>query len=62
MPEVMPPQGVKITEDVEHRPGAGNGGHRARVRWLDPTTGKRRSKSDSFATTDEALTWIERMR
>lgn len=62
MAEVMPPLGVKITEDVEHRPGAGNGGHRARVRWLDPATGKRRSKSDSFATADEALAWIERMR
>jgi integrase len=58
----LPPIGVSLHADVEYRPGAAVHGHRARVRWYDPTTGKRRSKSETFATEDAALAWIESLR
>ena len=32
---------------------------RARVRWIDPTTGQRRSKSETFDKESAALAWIE---
>lgn len=57
-----PPAGVTLQTDVEYRPGAAVNGYRARVRWYEPSTRQRRSKSDTFPTEDEALRWIEDMR
>lgn len=54
------PLGVPISSDVEIRHRAKP--HRARVRWVDPATKKRCSKSEAFDTGDEADEWIDRIR
>ncbi|MGY4103584.1 tyrosine-type recombinase/integrase [Nocardia sp. R16R-3T] len=54
------PLGVAITGYIEQRGKAGK--HRARVRWTDPATKDRNSKSESFATREEAEGWIERIQ
>ncbi|EHR50570.1 site-specific recombinase XerD [Saccharomonospora marina XMU15] len=56
------PIGVKLTCDVERRPGADGDAFRARVRWFDPGTRKRRSRSETFDSQDAAEEWIERLR
>jgi integrase len=53
-----PPSGVSLSTDIEARRST----HRARVRWRDPATGERRSKSKAFAASDEAEAWIEELR
>ncbi|MGK8490438.1 site-specific integrase [Nocardia asiatica] len=53
------PLGVSIRGDIEFRGKAG--AHRARVRWTDPATKRRTSKSESFSTREEAEAWIERI-
>src|SRR3712207_6717186 len=55
----QPPVGAKLHSDIELRPGAGGDSYRARVRWYDPTTGKRRSKSETFADDHAAQSWID---
>jgi hypothetical protein len=52
--------GVSVTADVEYREGRPKP-YKARVRWNDPTTGERRSKSHSTATPEEAQTWNDDM-
>ncbi|WP_245401305.1 site-specific integrase [Nocardia albiluteola] len=51
------PLGVAITGYVEVRGKSGR--CRARVRWTDPVTKRRDSKSESFATEDEGRAWVE---
>ncbi|TQM80016.1 phage integrase family protein [Saccharothrix saharensis] len=58
---VEPPLGVPLSSDVEHRPGRRKP-YRARVRWVDPVTKTRPSKSESFATSEEADAWIEMIK
>uniref|UniRef100_A8LYU4 Integrase family protein n=1 Tax=Salinispora arenicola (strain CNS-205) TaxID=391037 RepID=A8LYU4_SALAI len=53
-----PPIGVRLAPDVEFRPGRENS-YRARVRWIDPATKRRLSKSTSVATSEEAQAWID---
>ncbi|WP_435591324.1 site-specific integrase [Nocardia sp. bgisy118] len=53
------PIGVPMRGDIEVRGKAGR--CRARMRWTDPVTKRRDSKSESFATEDEARAWIERI-
>jgi integrase len=55
------PLGVSISADIEYRPDRPQQ-HRARVRWVDPTTRRRCSKSEAFATESEAFAWIEVIR
>ncbi|MEU4164524.1 hypothetical protein [Actinoplanes sp. NPDC026670] len=55
-----PPLAVEIRSDVEYRAGRPKP-YKARVRWKDPATGERRSKSHSTATLEEADEWIEGM-
>jgi integrase len=57
----MPPIGVPLSPDVEYRGGKPKP-YRARVRWIDPSTKKRRSKSESFTTVEAADAWIEKMQ
>ncbi len=54
----MPPVGVKLSTSVERR---GNG-YLARVRWTDPQTKKRPSRSEFVETTDQAEAFFETMR
>ncbi|MFY1649882.1 tyrosine-type recombinase/integrase [Solwaraspora sp. WMMB762] len=54
----QPPIGVRLASDVEHRPGRDRP-YRARVRWTDPTTKRRLSKSESHALPEEAQAWID---
>ncbi|MFD8334705.1 tyrosine recombinase XerC [Streptomyces solisilvae] len=56
----LPPIGVKLAVDVEYRADRPTP-YRARVRWTDPVTKRRQSRSEAFATDDESQTWIKRM-
>ncbi|WP_216205498.1 tyrosine-type recombinase/integrase [Amycolatopsis aidingensis] len=55
------PVGVSVSSDIEHRPDRATP-FRARVRWVDPVTKKRQSKSEAFADEDEAESWISRIK
>jgi integrase len=54
------PVGVSLSADVEHRPGRPDP-YRARVRWVDPVSRRRMSKSASVRTEELAQAWIESM-
>lgn len=56
----QPPIGVRLATDVEHRPGRDRP-YRARVRWTDPTSKRRLSKSTTVATPEEAQAWLDGM-
>jgi integrase len=58
--QVNVPIGVKLSTDVEFRPGNPNP-YRARVRWSDPRTRRRRSRSQMLPDDDAARAWIARM-
>jgi integrase len=53
--------GVTLSEDTEIRPGRPKP-YRARVRWVDPASGERKSKSESFEDEVKAEAWFEAMR
>lgn len=55
------PLGVTLSCDIEHRPDRAQQ-YRARVRWIDPATRRRRSKSEAFTTTDAAHNWINTLQ
>jgi hypothetical protein len=55
------PLGVTLSADIEHRPDRAQP-YRARVRWIEPTTRKRRSKSEAFSTESAAQGWIETLQ
>ncbi len=55
------PIGVAVSTDVEHRPGRPNP-YRARVRWVDPASGRRRSKSQAFTDAEQAQAWLGTMQ
>jgi integrase len=57
----QPPIGVTLSADVEYREGRPLP-YRARVRWVDPSTKRRMSKSDSVSTLEAAQDWIDGMR
>lgn len=61
MAQQMPPIGVKLSVDVEYRAGFPNP-YRARVRWFDPQTKGRKSRSEMLPTEDDAQAWIARMQ
>ena len=53
--------GESLAGDIEYladRPTP----YRARVRWTDPETGRRRSISASHETTEEAAAWVNELR
>ena len=54
------PIGVALSADVEYREGRPDP-YRARVRWIDPVSKRRKSKSESVRTPEEAQAWIETM-
>ena len=54
----MPPIGVKLSADVEYREGR-KLPYKARVRWIDPVSKLRKSKSEHVATADAAKLWID---
>lgn len=54
------PLGVEIRADIEERNRATP--FRARVRWTDPATKSRPSKSQAFDTREEAEEWVEQIR
>lgn len=55
------PLGVSIRGDVEHRPNRPQP-YRARVRWTDPATRQRRSRSEAFDTAAAAQGWIDQVQ
>ena len=54
------PIGVALSADVEYREGRPDP-YRARVRWIDPVSKRRKSKSESVRTPEEAQAWIDTM-
>ena len=56
------PIGLKMTADIEVRPGTDGDAYRARVRWFDPESRGRRSRSETFREEDAALAWIDQLR
>lgn len=56
----LPPQGVPLSTDIEHRPDRSSR-YRARVRWVEPSTKQRKSRSESFETITDAEAWIDGM-
>lgn len=61
MPDLIVPMGVKLSTDIEYRPGNPNP-HRARVRWFDPQTKKRLSRSEMLPTNEAAEQWLVRLK
>ena len=57
----QPPIGVALSIDVEYRPERSKP-HKARVRWSDPQSGKRRSLSESHSNEENAASWIDAMK
>lgn len=55
------PVGVSLSSDIEYREGRPNP-YKARVRWIDPVTHRRKSLSESAETADTAEAWIDLMR
>jgi integrase len=61
MPEpIALPLGVKVSTDIEFREGNPNP-YRARVRWFDPVTNDRKSKSEMLPTSHSAEEWVKRV-
>ena len=54
------PLGLSLSSDIEVRTDRATP-FRARVRWVDPVTKKRSSKSEAFETRDAAVDWVTRM-
>ena len=54
------PLGISLSSDIEVRADRATP-FRARVRWVDPVTKKRSSKSEAFDTRDAAVDWVTRM-
>ena len=57
----MPPVGVSLSADVEYREDRRQP-YRARVRWVDPVTKNRRSRSEAFDLPEAAQDWIDAMQ
>ncbi|MGW7291861.1 site-specific integrase [Streptomyces xiamenensis] len=55
------PIGISLSDDIEFRPDRPTP-YRARVRWVDPDTKQRPSRSAAFDDEDQAREWIDRMR
>ena len=55
------PVGVSLSADIEHRPDRPEP-YCARVRWIDPATKRRKSKSQACSSERAALDWIEAIR
>lgn len=56
--QIDAPVGLSLSTNVEFR-GDRRKPFKARARWVDPTSGKRQSTSESFADKDDALQWID---
>jgi hypothetical protein len=50
-----------MSADIEYRPDRAQP-YRARIRWVDPAVGRRRSKSEAFATESAAQGWIDTLQ
>jgi integrase len=57
--KVVLPLGISLSGDIEERSSEA---YRARVRWVDPASKKRVSKSETFTTREAAEDWVIRMR
>jgi len=55
------PVGVPLSADIEYRTDRPEP-YRARVRWIDPATKRRKSKSQACSSERAALDWIEAIR
>ena len=58
-PAETPPVGVSLSADVEYREDRRKP-YRARVRWVDPVTKQRWSRSESFGSSEAAQDWMTR--
>jgi hypothetical protein len=62
MPAEPWPVGVSIAGDIEYRKGVTQDVYRARVRWQDPFTRRRKSLSQACTTLGEAESWIAELQ
>ena len=56
-----PPLGLSLQGDIEYRPDRPLS-YRARVRWTNPASRTRHSKSEAFAGRTQAEAWVEDMQ
>lgn len=56
----IPPLGVSLSPDIEYRPDRPHP-YRARVRWVDPVTRRRKSRSEAADSSEAAEAWIDGM-
>ena len=56
-----PPPGLSLQGDIEYRPDRPLS-YRARVRWTNPVTSTRHSKSEAFVGRTQAEAWFEEMQ
>ena len=61
-PENVPPLGVRLTADIERVDQRRSTAYWARVRWTDPTTGRRGGIKRSLPSQEAAEQWVDRMR
>ena len=54
----LPPVGVRVSSDVEDLGESRHNRYRARVRWVDPTTGRRKTKSECVNSLEDAQAWL----
>ncbi|SLF21714.1 integrase family protein [Mycobacteroides abscessus subsp. bolletii] len=59
--KAITPIGVSVRGDIEYRPNRATP-YRARVRWIDPATRRRMSKSEAFESSELAEAWIDGLR
>lgn len=59
--KAITPIGVSVRGDIERRPNRATP-FRARVRWVDPVTRRRMSKSEAFESAESAEAWIDRLQ
>jgi hypothetical protein len=55
------PLAVSLSADIEYRADRPEP-YRARVRWIEPATKRRKSKSQACSSEQAALDWIEAIR
>lgn len=57
----QPPMGVSLSADIEYLPNRPTP-YRARVRWTDPVSRRRKSLSESHKTRDQAVGWVASLK
>lgn len=60
--DIVPPLGVRLTVDVQDRPGKRGITYYARVRWTHPVTHHREGLKRTFGSPEAAQAWIDQLK